>query len=300
MPARPARGTPPARPDAPRGLSARLRTALCRGEDDADVRGYRLSEAASGGTFLEVAFLLIHGGLPDQDRLADFRALLLEAAEVPPPIRALTAELPLHVTPGQTVRTVVSLLGEFSESAGQTDPAAVRGQAVELMARLPLVFATAKSGKAVKRPAARGELSYGADLVRLLSGSAPTDEEEVAFEADMTLAADPAPRPDVLAARLAAARGADLFGVVTAALCRGDGPPPADDPDEVPAEPEREKKTPPAAEDVRAAVARCVARVPVWAAHAIEQRDQLFDAGVETSAIYDRPPERLYEPLAER
>ena len=276
---------------APRGLSARLHTALCRGEAEADVRGYRLTEAASGGTFPEVAYLLLYGELPDQDHFADFRALLLDAGEVPPVIRELTEELPLHVTPGQTLRTVVSLLGEFDAQAGQTGPAAVRSQAVDLMARLPLVFAAPSLVKRGRPPRPRADLSFAADLVRLLSGEAPTEAEEVAFEADMILAADPAPRPDVLAARVAAARGADLFGVVTAALCCGDGLPgasPAED------SPDAER------EDVQSAVARCVARVPVWAAHALEQLEQLSAAGVDTAVTYDRPTERLYEPLAER
>ena len=271
------------------GLSVHLRTELCRGEDEPDVRGYRLAEAASNGTFPEVAYLLLHGGLPDADRLADFRTLLVDAAEVPPVIRGLTDELPLHVTPGQTLRSVVSLLGEFDDQAGRCDAAAVRTQAVDLMARLPLVFAAPGLSAGGKTPAASADLGFGADLVRLLTGRRPTDAQEVAFEADLVLAADPAPAADVLAARLAAARGADLYGVVTAALCGGDGPP-GDDTADAAAE----------LEEVKSAVARCVARVPVWAAHALEQVRQLADERVGAGVTYDRPAEHLWEPLAER
>ena len=201
----------------------------------------------------------------------------------------MTEELPLHVTPGQTLRTVVSLLGEFDAQAGQTGPAALRSQAVDLMARLPLVFAAPNLSKGGKTPAVTADLSFAADLVRLLTGKRPSDAEEVAFEADMILAADPAPSADVVAARLAAARGADLFGVVTAALCTGDGLP-GDENADAAVE----------LEEVKSAVARCVARVPVWAAHAAEQLDQLEEARVDTGVSYDRPPERLWEPLAER
>ncbi len=274
----------------PAGLSAHLHTALCRGENSADVRGYRLAEAASAGAFTDVAYLLLHGTLPDPDHLADFRTLLTCAAEVPPIIRNLTEELPLHVTPGQTLRTVVSLLGEFDAQAGQTDPAALRTQAVDLMARLPLVFAATRFFKNGQQPEANAELSFSADLVRLLTGKIPTEAEEVAFEADMVLAADPAPSADVFAARLAAARGADLYGVATAALCNGDGPPGGGD-------------TITDQEDVTSAVARCVARVPVWAAHAIEQLRELEDTPgghVDTTVTYDRPKEQLFEPLSER
>ena len=272
------------------GLSVHLRTALCRGEEsDPDVYGYRLAEAAGNGTFPEVAYLLLHGGLPDADRLADFRTLLVDAAEVPPVIRELTDELPLHVTPGQTLRTVVSLLGEFDGQAGRCDPAAVRAQAVDLMARLPLVFAAPGLSAGGKTAESSPDLSFAADLVRLLTGRRPSDAEEVAFEADLILAADPAPAADVLAARLAAARGADLFGVVTAALCGGDGPPGGDDSDAA-AE----------LEGVKSAVARCVARVPVWAAHALEQVAQLSEDRVEAGVKYDRPPEHLWDPLMDR
>ena len=270
------------------GLSVHLRTALCRGEREPDALGYRLAEAASGGTFPEIAYLFLHGGLPDLDRLADFRTILVDAAEVPPVIRALTDELPLHVTPGQTLRTVVSLLGEFDENAGRPDPDALRTQAVGLMARLPLVFAAPGLFRGGRQPAPDPDLSFGADLVRLLSGRRPSDAEEVAFEADLILAADPAPAADVLAARLAAARGADLYGVVTAALCGGDGPAgPAGD-------------AAAGGEEVKSAVARCVARVPVWAAHAMEQVRQLSAERVEAGVQYDRPPEHLWEPLTER
>ena len=111
-----------------RGLSARLHTGLCRGEEDADVRGYRLTEAASAGTFVEVAYLLLHARLPDQDRLADFRTLLACAAEVPPVIRALTEELPLHVTPRPDVAHGGQFIGRVrrpgrpDRAGGATDP----------------------------------------------------------------------------------------------------------------------------------------------------------------------------------
>ena len=246
---RPARYTRPVpgEPALPQSndFSLSLLTSACAGGEPPEVFGIPLAELASATSFPEVAYLWLWGELPDEEHLADFRTLLVEAAELPPAVAALRDEWPLHTAPVEAVRAAVTALGLFDPLAGQTGKAAVRSQAITLLARLPLAF-TADGLK----PEPDDGLGYAADVCRLLTGSVPRQAEEAAFEADLILAA-PATGPHAVAARLAASRGSDLTGVVAAALCGWEV----------------------AHTDPSAAVARCLAAVPVWAALAIEAAD---------------------------
>ena len=250
-------------------FSLSLVTAACVGGEPPEVFGFPLAELASSGSFAEVAYLWLYGELPDEEHLADFRTLLVDQAELPPPVAALRDDWPLHTAPVEAVRAAVTALGLFDPLAGQTGPSAIRSQAITLLARLPLAF-TADGLK----PETDDALGYAADVCRLLTGSAPREKEEAAFEADLILAA-PSTGPHAVAARLAASRGCDLTGVVTAALCGWEV-----------------SQTDPAA-----AVARCLAAVPVWAALALEAADSP-PARLSVKRTECNP--RLLVPLEER
>ena len=71
-------------------------------------RGYSITDLAGQSTFPEVAYLLLHGELPNEEQLADFKAILDESAEIAPPIIDLVRDIPLHVGSMDVLRTGIS------------------------------------------------------------------------------------------------------------------------------------------------------------------------------------------------
>src|SRR6516164_5357891 len=57
-------------------------------------RGYPVTELAEKATFEEVAFLLLHGDLPNKKALADFRQRISASATLPAALHGLFEQLP--------------------------------------------------------------------------------------------------------------------------------------------------------------------------------------------------------------
>src|SRR5690242_15852058 len=99
-------------------------TAICSLEDGLRYRGYSVEELAEGASFLEVAYLLLHGDLPSSEELADFQSILAESAELPRAVLALIDDIPVHADMMDVVRTGVSALAHFDPQCREEGRAA--------------------------------------------------------------------------------------------------------------------------------------------------------------------------------
>ena len=89
-------------------------TALCtvgRSGNDLHYRGYDILEVAETCEFEELAYLLIHGKLPNQAELAAYKAKLKSLRGLPAPLRAVLEQLPASTHPMDVLRTGASTLG---------------------------------------------------------------------------------------------------------------------------------------------------------------------------------------------
>src|SRR5437764_7194543 len=68
-------------------------------------RGYPVTELAEHATFDEVAYLLLHGELPDRQQLAEFQKRAAAARSVPQPLRDLLRALPRDTVPMDALRS---------------------------------------------------------------------------------------------------------------------------------------------------------------------------------------------------
>src|SRR5437764_12377927 len=71
-------------------------------------RGYPVGELAEHATFDEVAYLLLHGELPNKPQLAEFQARVAQARSIPGPLRDLLRALPRDTLPMDALRSAVS------------------------------------------------------------------------------------------------------------------------------------------------------------------------------------------------
>ena len=86
-------------------------TAVCtvgRSGNDLHYRGYDIVELAMKSTFEEVAYLLIHGDLPDQGQLKDYVRKLKSLRGIPAEVKTVLEHIPAAAHPMDVLRTACS------------------------------------------------------------------------------------------------------------------------------------------------------------------------------------------------
>src|SRR5690606_28128799 len=103
----PATGFKPKKSVALSGTAAG-NTALCtvgRSGNDLHYRGYDILDIATTSEFEEVAYLLVHGKLPNRAELAGYKARLKALRGVPAAVKAALEQLPPSAHPMDVMRT---------------------------------------------------------------------------------------------------------------------------------------------------------------------------------------------------
>lgn len=200
-------------------------TAISTLDHGLHLRGYAIEDLARHATFTEVAYLLLHGELPTQEALADLRAILAEAAEVPPAIIQLLQEIPLHIAPIDALRTAISALAHFDEQANETDDTANPGKAIRLLGQVPvLIAARHRLTRGAELADSDPELSFAGNFLSMLTGQIPTARDERALEQSLICYADLEFNASTFTARIVASTGSDLHSAITAAVGALKGP----------------------------------------------------------------------------
>jgi len=104
--------------------------------NDLHYRGYDIIEIADSCEFEEIAYLLIHGKLPNVAELAGYKAKLRSLRGLSAPVRAALEQLPAAAHPMDVLRTGVSVLGCLLPEKEERDSAGAREIADHLVASL--------------------------------------------------------------------------------------------------------------------------------------------------------------------
>ena len=89
-------------------------SAVCtvgRTGNDLHYRGYDIVELAKKSTFEEIAYLLIHGDLPTESQLKDYRKKLKQLRGIPARVKDVLEQIPAATHPMDVMRTACSYLG---------------------------------------------------------------------------------------------------------------------------------------------------------------------------------------------
>ena len=124
-----------------------------------------------------------------------------------------------------TLRTTISLLGEYNSQPANYDRNIVTQQTIHLLAQLPVLIAARhreQMGFDAVTPDAN--LSYIANLIWMLTGDVPNTQQERALETLFILYAEHGFNPSAYTARLVASTGADYHACITAAVGALKGP----------------------------------------------------------------------------
>ncbi len=199
-------------------------TALCtvgRTGNDLHYRGYDILDIADVCEFEEIAFLLVHGKLPNKAELTGYQAKLKALRGLPMAVKAALEALPAASHPMDVMRTGVSALGcALPEKDDHNHPGA-RDIADRLMASLGSMLLYwhhyAHNGKRIE--VETDDDSIGAHFLHLLHGEKPRASWIKAMHTSLNLYAEHEFNASTFTCRVIAGTGSDMHS----AICGGIG-----------------------------------------------------------------------------
>jgi len=213
-----------------RGLAGIVagRTAICSLEGDLRYRGYAIEPLARAGNFEEVAFLLLHGDLPNAAELRAFADRVHAAARSLPAavtdaLRRLAAVSP-QAAPMDALRTGVSMLGQVEQDTLPGSRQVLLAQAERLLGQVPALLAAWMDLASGREIAAWPEGPIAAALLERLTGHAPTPQQAAIFGTTLVLYAEHEFNASTFTARTVVSTGSDMHSGITAAIGALKGP----------------------------------------------------------------------------
>ncbi|MET4783358.1 bifunctional 2-methylcitrate synthase/citrate synthase [Glaciihabitans sp. UYNi722] len=188
-------------------------------------RGYPVQELAAKCTFEEVAYLLWHGELPNEQQLAEFETLERSLRGLDDNVKRVIDDLPLTAHPMDIVRTAVSVIGANDPDTADSSPEANLTKSIALLAKLPSIVAydqRRRRGEDLVEP--REDLGYSANFLHMTFGDVPSLVAVNAFDISMILYAEHSFNASTFAARVITSTLADLYSAVVGAIGALKGP----------------------------------------------------------------------------
>ena len=204
-------------------------TALCsvgRSGNDLHYRGYDISDLAGAAEFEEVAYLLIHGSLPDEPQLKAYKNKLSSLRGLPDTLQRVLREIPASAHPMDVLRTTVSLLGIIHPEKEDHPIAGAKEIADKLLACLGSAllywYHYSHNGRIVE--VETGDDSIGAHFLHLLHGKPPSSAWVKAMQISLNLYAEHEFNASTFTGRVIAGTGSDMYSAITGAIGALRGP----------------------------------------------------------------------------
>jgi 2-methylcitrate synthase len=204
-------------------------TALCtvgRSGNDLHYRGYNILEIAQRCKFEEIAYLLIHGKLPNRAELTAYRNKLKSLRGLPAAVRTALEVLPASTHPVDVLRTGVSVLGCALPERDDHGAAGAQDIADRLIASLGsmLAFWYHYSHNGVRIRVETEDDSIGGHFLHLLHGNPAPQSWLQAMHISMILYAEHEFNASTFAARVIAGTGSDIYSCIAGAIGALRGP----------------------------------------------------------------------------
>jgi citrate synthase len=200
-------------------------TAVSTIEGGLRYRGYPVGELVENAGFDEVAYLLLHGELPNRFQLASFQRRLAAARSLPHPLLDLLRVLPPAVHPMDVLRTSVSVLAHYDPEVEDSSREANVRKAERLLAQVPVaVAAQYRLSRGMEAIPARADLADAANFLYMLRGKEPRPDDVRALDVSLILYAEHEFNASTFAARVVCSTLADLHSAIVAAIGTLKGP----------------------------------------------------------------------------
>ena len=182
-------------------------------------RGYDILDLVNRSTFEETAYLLLFGGLPSAEELADFSHRLSEVRKLPEPLLNNLKNRPKKAHPMDILQSCVSELADYDLNLDDDTREDNIRRAIILISKIPTIIAAwnrIRNGQHVVDP--KDEGSHAANFLYMLRGTEPLQEESKVFDICLILHAEHSFNASTFAAREVASTRAHMFACIGAAL----------------------------------------------------------------------------------
>jgi len=204
-------------------------TALCtvgRTGNDLAYRGYDILDLAKTSEFEEIAYLLVHGKLPNVSELTAYKTKLKSLRGLPATLKAVLESLPYSTHPMDVLRTGVSVLGCQSAEKDDHNHPGARDIADKLMASLGSMllywYQFSHNGKRIE--VETDDDSIGGHFLHMLHGKPPLESWVRAMHTSLILYAEHEFNASTFAARVIAGTGSDFYSCIAGAIGALRGP----------------------------------------------------------------------------
>lgn len=188
-------------------------------------RGYPVQELAAKCSFEEVAYLLWHGELPNQEQLAAFQKVERAGRALDPVVKQVIDALPATAHPMDVCRTAASVIGARHPLAEDSTAEANLTKSMDLFAAMPAVVAYDQRRRHGQDPVPpRADLDYSANFLYMTFGEEAAPDVVEAFKVSMVLYAEHSFNASTFTARVVTSTLSDLHSAVTAAIGALKGP----------------------------------------------------------------------------
>jgi 2-methylcitrate synthase/citrate synthase II len=194
-------------------------TAISTVEGGLRYRGYAVTELAEKAAFEEVAYLLLHGDLPNAGQLEAFQKRVAAARQIPEPLRNLLKALPPTTPPMDALRSAVSILAHFDRETSDSSHAANVCKAERLLGQIPVAIADQyRCSKGLPLIAPRTDLSHAGNFLYMIRGTAAKTAETRALDVSLILYAEHEFNASTFTARVVCSTESDLHSGIVAAI----------------------------------------------------------------------------------
>ncbi len=188
-------------------------------------RGYPIGELVEHCSFEEVAYLLLHGELPNQSEYRIFCDRLIQARTLPTVVMETLSKLPVHANQMDVIRTVISILAHFDPDTADNSHEANIRKAERLISQICLAIAyfyRLSIGKPMV--SSRNDLSLSGNFLNMVRGTPPSPEDERAFDISLILYAEHEFNASTFTARVICSTMSDLHSSIVGAVGALKGP----------------------------------------------------------------------------
>ena len=204
-------------------------TALCtvgRSGNDLHYRGYDILEFADTAEFEEIAYLLVHGKLPNAAELAGYKAKLRGLRGIPAAVQRVLECIPAGTHPMDVMRTACSALGAVLPENPAHKLAESRDIADRLMASFGsmLLYWYHYSHAGRRIDVETDDDSIGGHFLHLLHGREPSPLWVRAMHTSLILYAEHEFNASTFTCRVIAGTGADMYSAITGGIGALKGP----------------------------------------------------------------------------
>ncbi len=198
-------------------------TAICtvgHTGNDLHYRGYDIIDLAKSATFEEVAYMLIHGELPNKSQLTAYHAKLKTMRGLPAALKIVLEQIPKNAHPMDVMRTGCAMLGTLEPESANRDIDAAKLLGDRLISCFGSIllywYHFSHFGRRVE--VETDDDSIAAHFLHVLHGKAPSQVHIDAMNTSLVLYAEHEFNASTFTARVIAGTLSDMYSCITGAI----------------------------------------------------------------------------------